>query len=81
MAEGHLANDFKKDCCVICQLGFENAEPVHVTKKGILTLLNYSEKRGRDDLHIYLNRCVSTDPVEVVLVHQTAVGNLLTKQG
>ena len=40
-----------------------------MTKKGILTLINYSEKHGRDDLHTYLNQCISTDPVEAVLVH------------
>ena len=69
MAEGHLTSAFKKDCCVLCKLGFENAEPVHVTRKGILTLINYSEKRGRDELHTYLNQCISGDPIEAVLVH------------
>ena len=70
MAEGHLASSaFKKDYCVICKLGFENAKPVYVTKKGISTLIDYSEKRGRDDLHTYLNQCISADPIESVLVH------------
>ena len=53
----------------ICKLGFENAKPVYVTKKGISTLIDYSEKRGRDDLHTYLNQCISADPIESVLVH------------
>lgn len=68
MAEGQLAI-FKKDCCVLCKLSFDNENPVHVTKKGIFTLISYSEKRGRHDLLSYLNQCVSTNPVEVVLVH------------
>ena len=46
MAEGHLVSAFKKDCGVICKLGFKNVEPIHVAKKGILTLINYSESVG-----------------------------------
>ena len=61
MAEGHLAS-FKKDCCVLCKLSFDNENPVLLTKKGILILIGYSEKRGRDDILTYLNQCVSTDP-------------------
>lgn len=80
MAEAHLASAFKKDCCVICNLGFENVEPVHVTKKGILTLINYSEKHSRDDLHTYLNQCISTDPVEAVLVHANCRRNFTDKK-
>jgi hypothetical protein len=44
---------------VICKLGFENVEPVHVTRKGILTFISYSEKHGRDDIRTYLNQCIS----------------------
>ena len=81
MAERHLASAFKKDCCVICKLGFENVEPVHVTKKGILTLINYSDKHGRDDLHTYLNQFISTDPVEAVLVHPNCYRDFTDKKG
>ena len=52
-----------------------------MTKKGILTLINYSDKHGRDDLHTYLNQCISTDPVEAVLAHPNCLEILLTKKG
>ena len=64
MAERYFAS-FKKDCCVLCKLSFDNENPVHVTKKGIFILIGYSEKRGRDDLLSYLNQCVITDPDEL----------------
>ena len=66
MAEA--SNSFK-DCCVICKLGFDSIEPVHVTKKGVQTLLNYSEKHIREDLCAYLQWCVSTSSFENILVH------------
>lgn len=69
MAEVQVATPFQKDCCVICKLGFEDENPVHMTKKGILTLIDYSAMHGRDDLHTYLNECIGTDPIEAVVVH------------
>ena len=39
------AGGINKDCCVICRQEFEG-NFVKVKEKGILTLLNYSEKRG-----------------------------------
>ena len=80
MAEGHLASAFKMDCSIICKLGFENVETVHVTKKEILTLINYSEKHGRDDLHTYLNQNMSTDPIEAVLVHPNCHRDFIDKK-
>ena len=50
MAEGHLASAFKKDHCVICKLNFENEEPVHVTKKGMLTLDKPWHRNERDSV-------------------------------
>ena len=37
---------FKEDCCVICKLGFKDEEAITVTRKGILTIIEYSEKHG-----------------------------------
>lgn len=80
MAEGHLASAFKKDHCVICKLNFENEEPVHVTKKGMLTIIECCEKHGKDDLYTYLNECISTNPVETVLVHSDCRRNFTDKK-
>ena len=68
MAEDHDASAFEKDHCVICKLGFENKEPVCLSKKGMLTIMECCEKHGRDDLYTYLTECQSADPV-AVLVH------------
>ena len=65
MAEVHDASAFKKDHCVICKLGFENKEPVRVSKKGMLTIMECCEKHGRDDFYTYL--CQSADPVAVLV--------------
>ena len=62
MTEEHFTSKLKKDHCVICNSGFK--EPVCVTKKGILTIIECCEKRGRGDLHTYLNKCISADPVD-----------------
>jgi len=51
MTEEDFASIFKKDHCVICNLGFKNKEPVCVTKKRILTIVECCEKHGRGDLH------------------------------
>ena len=67
MAEA--SNSFK-DCCIICKLGFDSVELIHVTKKGIHILLSYSEKHKRKDLYEYLQRCVSTSSFQNVLVNQ-----------
>ena len=80
MAEGHLASAFKKDHCVICKLNFENEEPVHVTKKEMLTIIECCEKHGKDYLYTYLNECISTNPVETVLVHSDCRRNFIDKK-
>lgn len=67
MAEA--SNSFK-NCCIICKLGFDSNEPVHVTKKGVRTLLNYSEKNKRTDLCEYLEWCLCTSSFQNILVHQ-----------
>jgi len=80
MAEKHLVGEFKKDHCVICKLGFENEESVHVTKKGITAIINCCEKHGRGDLYAYLNGCKNADPVETVLVHSNCRRNFTDKK-
>ena len=80
MDEGHLASIFKKDHCVICKLNFENEEPVHVTKKGMLTIIECCEKHERNDLCAYLNECISTNPIETVLVHSGCRRNFTDKK-
>ena len=60
-----VAGGIHKDCCVICRLGFEGSV-IKVKEKGILTLINYSEKR---ELCSYLHECISTVPKVDVLVH------------
>ena len=52
-----------------CKLSFDSSEPVHVTKKGALTLLSYSEKHEREDLIAHLNHCINTNCFESILVH------------
>ena len=55
MAEGHYSevNSFQRGCCVICKQGFEDENPVAVSKKGVLTLISFSEKHGREiSVHI-----------------------------
>jgi len=51
-------------CCIICKLGFDSTEPGHVTEKGLLTLLSYSEKHERKDLCAYLNHSADTNCFE-----------------
>ena len=77
MAERHLSDGgiFLEDSCVICKLGFHNEKPVKVTEKGMLSLISYSEKRGKPELHTYLTECVSKTPIGTVLVHQNLIGN------
>ena len=42
---------------VICKQGFELENSTKVLEKGLLTLISYSEKCGKPDLHKYLNEC------------------------
>jgi uncharacterized protein YlaI len=63
------ADHFCEEYCVICKQGFELENSTKVSEKGIITLISYSEKRGKPDLHKYLNECLSTVPKRKVLVH------------
>ena len=82
MAEEYLTSTFKKDHYVICKLNFEKKELVHVTKKGMLTIIECCEKHGKteDELYTYLNECISTNPVETVLVHSDCCRNFTDKK-
>ena len=70
MAENCTPNKYQEDCCVICQLGFECEKPVTVARKGILTLIKYSEEHERNELTEYLSRCLNSTPNKSVLVHK-----------
>ena len=37
----------------VLYVGLENKEPVRVSKKGMLTIMECCEKHGRDDLYTY----------------------------
>ena len=57
MAEGSPfegVNGFSEDHCVIYKLEFETESPINVTKKGALSLISYSNKSGKSELHTYL---------------------------
>ena len=71
MAEEHqgCSNQFQEDCCVICKLGFKDEKAISVSRKGILTIIKYSEKRGWLELGTYLMECISVTPIRTVLVH------------
>ena len=75
MAEEHNAdcdhfNQFKEDCCVICKQGFKDEKAITVTRKGISTIIEYSEKHGWLELGTYLDECISVTPIKTVLVHK-----------
>ena len=81
MVEGHLASAFKKDHCLICKLNFENEEPVHVTKRGMLTIIECCENMEKMTfIRTYLNECINTNPVETVLVHSDCRRNFTYKK-
>ena len=63
-------SNFQENCCVICKLSFEDEKPITVLKKGILTLIKYSELRGRLELGSFLTECISVAPIRTVLVHK-----------
>ena len=68
---GHF-NQFEEDYCVICILGFKDENAITVTRKGILTIIEYSKKRGWLKLGTYLAECISVHVTHVrtVLVHK-----------
>ena len=72
MAEGDckVTSNIQEDCCVLCNLGFEDEKSVCVSHKGILTLINFCEKRGRLDLVTYLTESINKIPMKTVLVHK-----------
>lgn len=55
-------NYLYEECCVICKQGFELENSTKVSEKKLLTLISYSEKCEKPDLHKYLNECLSTVP-------------------
>lgn len=69
MAEGNLSSCFCEEHCVICCQGFKTESSIKVSQKGLMTLISYSEKRGKTDLCNYLTKCMKTTPERKVLVH------------
>ena len=67
MPEEHqgCSNQFLEDCCVNCKLGFKDEKASTVSRKGILTIIKYSEKRGWLELDTYLTECISVTPIRV----------------
>ena len=55
---------------MICKLGFKDEKAITVSRKGILTIIKYSEKRGWLELGTYLTECISVTPIRIVLVHK-----------
>ena len=49
---------------------FEDEEPIPVSRKGVVTIINFSEKRGKLDLMSYLTECISKTPMKKVLAHK-----------
>ena len=50
--------------------GFQDEKAITVSRKGILTIIKYCEKRGWLELGIYLTECISVAPIRTVLVHK-----------
>jgi len=59
-----------EDCCVICNLGFEDEDAVSLSHKCIFTLIKFSEIHEQMDLMTYLLQ-------KTVLVHKNAKKTLL----
>ena len=63
----------------VLYVGFENKQPVRVSKKGMLTIMECCEQHGRDDLYTYLTEYQSANPV-AVLVHSDCRRNFTDKK-
>ena len=59
MAEGRF-----RDCYEVCNHSFEDEEPISVSRKGVVTIINFTEKRGKLDLMSYLTECISKTPMK-----------------
>ena len=53
---------------MVCNHSFEDEEPISVSHKGVVTIIYFSEKRGKLDLMSYLTVCISMTPMKKVLV-------------
>ena len=72
-----VTSNIQEDCCVICNQGFEDETPVRVSHKGILTLINFSEKRGQLDLMTYLTEIINKAPKKLCWYIKIAEETLL----
>jgi len=73
MAACHSSEDafcVGEECCVICKKGLETEYSIKVSEKGLLSLILYTEKCGKLNLHTHLKECMSIVPKRKVLVHR-----------
>ncbi len=61
--------DVSEENCIICQKGFETERSIKVSEKGLQSLILYSEKHGKLNLHKYLKEFMSVVPNRKLLVH------------
>ena len=47
---------------MVCNHSFEDEEPISVSRKGVLAIINCSKKRDKLDLMSYLTECISKSP-------------------
>ena len=45
-----------------------------------MTITECCKKHGKDDVYTYLNKCISTNPIETVLVHSDCHRNFTDKK-
>ena len=62
-------SDFNEKNCVICKEGFQNSDPIVVTK-GIANLVKFSSLHGDTALEEHLLKQNSTTPPGTVVVHK-----------
>ena len=55
---------------MVCNHSLEDEEPISVSRKGVVTIIHFSEKHGKLDLMSYLTECISKTPMKKVLVHK-----------
>ena len=49
---------------MVCNHSFEDEEPIYVSHKGVVTIINFGEKHGKLDLMSYLTECFSKTPMK-----------------
>ena len=65
-----MAEGIFRDCCVVCNHCFKDEEPISVSRKGIVAIKFFNEKRGKLDLMKCLTKCISKTPMKKVFVYK-----------